>query len=133
MATKSLTNEISVQGTAVRFHSDGIIEYDYAAVDVDEAHARAVIAATTAAMSPIRQAPTLVQLGRVKSVSRGARTFFSSSKENLAIASRVAMVGVNPVARVIGNFFLGLNRPPIPVRLFAGEEEAISWLQSGLP
>lgn len=133
MATQALLHEISVHGTVVRFHPNGVIEYDYAAIDVDEAHARAVIAATTAAMGEARQAPTLVQLGKVKSVSRGARTFFSSSQENLAIASRVAMVGVNPVARVIGNFFLGLNRPPIPVRLFAGEEEALIWLQSGSP
>lgn len=120
---------VAVGPTQIRFRSDDIVEFDYGLAEVDEQHAREVIAAATAAMAPPRPTLTLVQLARVRSVSRQARTFFASSPENMAIASRVAMVGASPIARVIGNFFLGLNKPPVPVRLFATEEEAIAWLK----
>jgi hypothetical protein len=33
------------------------------------------------------------------------------------------------VARAIGNFFMGLNKPLIPTRLFTSEAEALGWLR----
>jgi hypothetical protein len=132
MTAPSIEREIEVRATRVRFHSDGIVEYIYGPFEVDEELARAVIGAATAAMSEPKPMLTLVQLAQVKNVTRGARTFFASSRENLAIAKKVAMVGASPMARVIGNFFLGLNKPPVPVRLFATETEAIAWLK-GIP
>lgn len=131
-AVIDVNKEIEVAGTVIRFHADGIIEYVYGNMEIDEAHARKVIATATKAMDEVKPRLTLVQLGRVKSVSRDARNFFSGP-ENLAVASRVAMVGINPVARMIGNFFLGLNRPAVPVRLFGSTEEAMVWLQNVVP
>lgn len=122
--------DVEVGPTVIRFHPDGIVEYLYGHAEVTEEVAREVIARATEAMSPVRPALSLVQLARVRSVTRGARTFFASSPENMAVASKVAMVGASPIARVIGNFFLGLNRPPVPVRLFATDAEAIAWLKA---
>jgi hypothetical protein len=34
---------------------------------------------------------------------------------------------------VLGNFYLGLNKPLVPTRLFTSEEEAQAWLRSFLP
>ena len=133
MTATDIEKQVSVGPTHIRFRSDGIVEYDYGLSEVDEQHARAVIAAATAAMAQPRPSLSLVQLARVRSVTRQARTFFASSPENLAIASRVALVGASPIARVIGNFFLGLNKPPVPVRLFATEAEAIAWLKGKAP
>jgi len=30
---------------------------------------------------------------------------------------------------VIGNFFIGINKPPLPTRLFDDEPAAVAWLQ----
>jgi hypothetical protein len=122
--------DVAVGPTVIRFHPDGIVEYLYGHLEVNEEIAREVIARATEAMDPPRPCRSLVQLARVRSVTRGARTFFASSPENMAVASKVAMVGASPIARVIGNFFLGLNRPPVPVRLFATDAEAIAWLKA---
>ena len=39
----------------------------------------------------------------------------------------------SPLARAIGNFFRGLNKPLFPTRLFTSEPEAMAWLRSFLP
>jgi hypothetical protein len=129
-APPSEVRDVPVGPTVIRFHPDGIVEYLYGHREVTEEVAREVIARATEAMSPPRPSLSLVQLAEVRSVTRGARTFFASSPENMAVASKVAMVGASPIARVIGNFFLGLNRPPVPVRLFATDAEAIAWLKT---
>ena len=36
----------------------------------------------------------------------------------------------SPLTRAIGNFFLGLNKPLMPTRLFTSEEEALAWLKT---
>jgi hypothetical protein len=32
------------------------------------------------------------------------------------------------VSRVVGNFFLGINKPAVPTKLFTNEKEAVKWL-----
>ncbi len=36
----------------------------------------------------------------------------------------------SPVSRVIGNFFMGLNKPIYPTKLFTDPQKAIRWLQT---
>ncbi|MEQ1569384.1 MAG: hypothetical protein ABMA64_27350 [Myxococcota bacterium] len=121
-----MADPVNVEGTTIRLRPDGVVEYLYAPIVVDLGHARRVVAATPGDRSA--PGPVLVQLGGVRSVTREARQFFATDPLNLSVASRVALVGSNPVARVIGNFFLGLNRSSLPVRLFGSTEDALTWL-----
>jgi hypothetical protein len=52
--------------------------------------------------------------------------------EGLKVSQAVALLMGSPVSRVLGNLYLGLNKPPIPTRLFTSEEEAKVWLRSFL-
>lgn len=70
--------------------------------------------------------PQLVDISRIKSADRGARTFSASDG---AATLAVALIVGSPVSRVIGNFYLGLNSPKYPLRLFTSEREAIEWLK----
>ncbi len=107
---------------------DGILHYNYVGARIDLETAIALLAAGREAMGgDVRPRPVLVQLHRA-AVDQAARRYLSFSSEQRAQASRVAMIAGNPVARVIGNFFVGLNRPDIPTRLFADEATAIPWL-----
>jgi hypothetical protein len=45
----------------------------------------------------------------------------------------VALLVGSPVTRVIGNFFIGLNKPRWPVRLFRSESDALAWLGGHQP
>jgi hypothetical protein len=43
--------------------------------------------------------------------------------------SAFAIIIQSPLSRVIGNFFMGLNKPRVPARLFKSEKEAVKWLK----
>jgi hypothetical protein len=71
--------------------------------------------------------PLLADIRTLRGVSLGVRTHMSSERAGRYLA-RVALVADSPLTRTIGNFFMRLNRPPFPVRIFDAEEEALRWL-----
>ena len=74
---------------------------------------------------------TLVDLTNVRTISKEARSYFSSV-ECSEVFEATALYVSTPISRIIGNFFLGINRPAIPVRLFDSKDEAIVWLKGYL-
>jgi hypothetical protein len=75
-----------------------------------------------------RPKPALVLMQDVARVDRDARAFFAS-EEYLPLSSQTALVVGSPVSRVIGNFFVGLNRLKYPCRIFDDTERAVDWLR----
>ncbi len=72
--------------------------------------------------------PLLVDLRKIKSITKEARDHFSMRDRKPGVAA-IAMVIKSPVSSIIGNFFLGLNKPSVPTHLFVSEIKAIEWLQ----
>lgn len=72
--------------------------------------------------------PTMVLMQDIARVEREARAFFAS-EEYMRLCSQTALVVGSPVSRVIGNFFVGLNRPLYPYRIFDDPEFAAEWLR----
>jgi hypothetical protein len=70
----------------------------------------------------------LVDTGSIRRMDRAARDCFTrhGAQDNPALG--VAIVVRTPLARMIGNFFIGFNRPQRPVRLFTACDEAERWL-----
>jgi hypothetical protein len=68
--------------------------------------------------------------GARQAATREAREAYAA--EGHQYVSAAAVLIDNPVSRVIGNFFIGLNRPRLPMRLFVSEAEALAWLQTFL-
>ena len=93
------------------------------------ADARESISANLRVAGGIRRG-LLVDMSQVKSISREARAFYASEGSRYAIA--VALVVGSPLSRMLGNFFLGFNRPTVPTRLFSSTDEAASWLRQQL-
>jgi hypothetical protein len=75
--------------------------------------------------------PLLVDLTKAGSIERAARTYYTSP-EAAAHYLAVAIVANSPIGRVIGNFFLGLNKTPAPSKLFGEHTDALTWLR-GFP
>ncbi len=71
----------------------------------------------------------LIDMAAISEISKEARDYFAN--ERTASIQRVtALLISSPVSRVIGNFFMGLNKPISPTRLFTDPREAIKWLQT---
>jgi len=75
----------------------------------------------------------LLDIRKIKFINYQARQYYSllstsRSSRSLAIA---ILVG-SPVSQIIGSFFIGLNRPQKPIKLFTHGFEAIKWLKNQL-
>ena len=74
------------------------------------------------------RAPVLVDLRGVHSQSAEARTVFAGP-DAYRVSTAVALLIGSPISRVVGNFYLGFNKPMTPSRLFTDLDEARAWLR----
>ena len=72
--------------------------------------------------------PALIDLSTVKVVSGEVRAFHAG-KETAEVVVAAGLVINNPISKVIGNFFLSINKPAYPVKLFNSADEAYAWLK----
>ena len=75
-----------------------------------------------------KKLPVYNDIKGVKSITREAR-LFTSSEDSDQVSSAAALLIGSPVSKVIGNFFLGLNKSPYPTKLFTSKEKAVKWLK----
>jgi hypothetical protein len=76
--------------------------------------------------------PIMVDITNVKTVSKEARDIYSSNKTADILAAAALIIG-NPVSRIMGNFFTGINKTGMPVRMFTNPGDAKKWLKVFLP
>ena len=91
-----------------------------------EATAREIIAASVKHAGSSSRG-ILIDMSAVAAITREARSYYAYRpfpRPDMA----VALVVGSRVSRMIANFFLGLNRPPVPVRMFDDELVAAEWL-----
>ena len=124
--------EIVTRTNKVWLGEDGVVR-STALSNAEETltNAKETMAAIAKVSTGIKR-PLLVDLTRAKSITREARTYYSGA-EAAAHYKAVAIVAGSPVSRVIGNFYLGLNKTPTPTKLFGSEIEALAWLRGFLP
>ena len=71
--------------------------------------------------------PLLIDARGIKSISREARSFFTTNgRETNTMAFGIIIDSA--VSKVVGNFFLGINKPAVPTKLFLNEKAAVEWL-----
>ncbi|MDC0715848.1 DUF7793 family protein [Nannocystis bainbridge] len=74
--------------------------------------------------------PLLLDMrAHASSATRECREYYAGA-EAQRVNLAVAMLVRSNVSRVIGNFFLGLNKTRFPFRMFADVDEATAWLRS---
>ena len=76
--------------------------------------------------------PIVVDISNVKTVSKESRDIYSS-EEMGGIISAAALIVSNPVSRIMGNFYMGISKTKMPIRMFTGTRDAKNWLKDFLP
>jgi hypothetical protein len=74
-----------------------------------------------------QRAPVMVDLRGVHSQSAEARSVFAGP-DAFRVSMAVALLIGSPISRMVGNFYLGFNKPLTPSRLFTDPAEARTWL-----
>lgn len=89
--------------------------------------------AAVARLAQGARVPLLLDLrAYASSASREAREYYAGP-ENAKVNIAVGILIRSSVGRLIGNFFIGLNRTLFPTRLFSSPEEALAWLRQFTP
>ncbi len=70
-----------------------------------------------------------IDMTGITEISKEARDYFANER-TASIQRATALLIGSPVSRVIGNFFMGLNKPISPTRLFTDPSTAIRWLHT---
>ena len=120
---------IRTLSACIWLQDDGILHvvHDEGSVDTPE-NERALLAAGKRLIGEDRKALILGDITGLARSSREARAV-GVSREVVEAVAAMAIITRSPVSRIIGNFFLSLNRPPYATRLFTSEEAALSWLK----
>ena len=71
----------------------------------------------------------LIDMTSVTEISKEARDYFANQR-TASIQRATALLIGSPVSRVVGNFFMGLNKPVTPTRLFTDPHKAIQRLHT---
>lgn len=87
--------------------------------------------AATARVTEGRRLPVLVDSRLLKFQTRAAREHLAGPEAERVSTAVALLVGISPVSRVIGNFFLRGQTLRAPTRLFTDEDAAVSWLLDG--
>ncbi|MDO9300624.1 MAG: hypothetical protein Q7T89_04535 [Anaerolineales bacterium] len=122
--------EIIVTRTArVWLGEDGIVRGAILPdLELNEADAQENVAAFARAGKGQKK-PVLVDISHIrKGLTREARAYYIS-EATAKVVSAVALLVGSPISKIIGNFFLGLNKPQMPLQLFTDESEAVKWLK----
>jgi len=69
-----------------------------------------------------------VELDNLITVSKESRGVYSSQESNNYFSAAALLVG-NPVSRIIGNFYMGINKTAMPIKMFTDKDQAITWLK----
>ena len=75
--------------------------------------------------------PLLIDSRNIKSITKEARDHFAVRNRETSINCFAVLID-SPLSRIIGNFFMGLNKPSVPAKLFTNEKDALEWLQQYL-
>ncbi len=70
--------------------------------------------------------PSLFDITEVKQTTKEARDFMANEGNDLVLAS--AMVVTNPMLKMMANFYIMVNRPKNPTKLFTDRDSALEWL-----
>jgi hypothetical protein len=73
--------------------------------------------------------PLLIDAREIKSITKEARDHFSLRGRESRVTCFAILID-SPLSRIIGNFFMGLNKPRVPTRLFNDEEQALTWCRN---
>ena len=120
--------EIVTRTGKIWLGEDGILRFIYSpGTEVTLTDTKENVAVASKIIKGKRR-PALTDFRGLKSMTREARVYYSGEEVAKYVNAGAVVIG-SPVSRIIGNFFMGLNKSIIPNRLFTSESQAIEWLK----
>lgn len=121
------SNKINLGFCELFLRVDGIMQMNvFANTDIKAEHIELMVK-TSLKLNNHKQMPFIIFIGEFSTFNKDAREFSADpTKENATTA--IAYVIDNLAQKLIANFFIRINKPAKPVKLFNSEEDALLWL-----
>ncbi|MDD5434152.1 MAG: hypothetical protein PH343_01855 [Nitrospira sp.] len=127
----AMSEVIETRNGRIWLGDDGIVRYVTEPGTEETLDTAKETIAAILTVSKGKKRPLLVDIHAIKSITREAREFFGRDERERELTAIALLVG-SPVSRIIGSVFIGINRPPNPLKLFTSEGDAIEWLKAFL-
>lgn len=72
--------------------------------------------------------PVIIYDEGIMNITTEARNYLASKEANKHLKAG-AIINKSAITSVLGNFFINMNKPSLPAKLFRTEEQAIKWLK----
>jgi hypothetical protein len=70
----------------------------------------------------------LADISKLIGMSADGRAYVRKEGFKIPHMEKIALIVGNPLSRIVGSFYIGLSRPPMPIKLFDNKEKAKTWL-----
>lgn len=128
---KIFIRSVDLGHSLIQLRSDGIVQINFgdnSELDLKEA---VEVIENLADLTGGKKALVLNIAGKNTSATSAAREF-SASTLGLKYTIADAYVVTNLAQKILGNFYVGFNKPMIPTKIFDNEEKAVEWLKAQL-
>ena len=128
-----INSELSIlrkaETAAVNLHlrSDGIVHLIFKPIEelsIDNALETFEMAGI---LSKGKKIPTLITAHRFMNIENEVRKLWADGSVN-RYSKAEALVLKNVAVKLIGNFYIQINKPSMPTQMFTAEEPAVEWL-----
>lgn len=107
---------------------DNIFYCEYIVAHLDLAVAKEMVQARYKHMGN-KRILVFCDIRNLKSITKEARDYLAQG-DAVAYIDAAAILGNSVLSRMMFNFFLNFNKPPIPMHMFTNREEALKWLRT---
>ncbi|TPE44334.1 DUF7793 family protein [Pontibacter mangrovi] len=119
------TKSKSTDYVTMKVH-DGIFYMYYKPLRLLDIHIAKAIVKERLAFKEGVPYPSLFDIQRVEHSTKEARDYMADKGNDLVQAS--AIMVSSPMLRMMANFYIMVNRPKNPTRMFTDEKSAVEWL-----
>jgi hypothetical protein len=124
-----IINHRVLENYTVSLRSDGIMQVDIkpeVEITVEEIKAGVEVIRE---LGGGEQFPILFLAGEYSLPSDQARSFLAKSTSKIYALAEAYVINSFP-QKIVGNFYLKVNKPKRPTKIFTNEEDAVEWLKS---
>ena len=117
-----------VENDYATFHiDDNVLHFAYKPnIDLNLAAAQKIVA-DRLKMQGERPLPVIVYVNKVKGSEKSARDYLAKEGSERVLA--VAVVVKSPALKIATDFYLMVNRPLVPTKVFRNKEDALAYLE----
>lgn len=124
-------NIIKLEKSEVMFREDGIVQICFDDnCEVDTKDCEDIVSAYDQLLKN-KKYPLLHFLGNYTTFTKGTREF-SVTERGMQYSAAEAYIFSSLAHKIVANFYIKINRPPVTTKFFTNEVEAVAWLKTFL-